>query len=153
MNNSRVLGIGLTVSGSIYRIFQFYAGAISNYGLRLSFASHSFEHSSSRMRNRNLPLNEESNAPTKQRVMMDPKRVILGFMPRKKCNVNLWNVQDFTKASEEIDRFGLNISFRNKLQGPLTRSVGGTLAGEGCSCRHWQDTGTSPWCGTLGEVG
>lgn len=43
--------------------------------------------------------------------MMDPKRIILGFMPREKCNINLLNGQGFTEASEEIDRVGLSISF------------------------------------------
>lgn len=43
---------------------------------------------------------------------MDPKRVILGFTPREKCNINLLNGQGFTEASEEIDRFALNIYFR-----------------------------------------
>lgn len=64
------------------------------------------------MRNRNLLFNEESNAPTKQRVMMDPKRVILDFMPREKCNINILNGQGFTEALGEIERFGLNISLR-----------------------------------------
>jgi len=43
---------------------------------------------------------------------MDPKRVILGFMPREKRNINLPNRQGFTEASQEIDRFALNVSFR-----------------------------------------
>lgn len=73
--------------------------------------THTLTHSCSRMRNRNLLVIEESSAPTKQRVMMDPKRVILDFMPREKFDINLLNGQGFTVSSEEIDRFGLNIYF------------------------------------------
>lgn len=43
---------------------------------------------------------------------MDPKRVIPGFKPREKCNINLLNAQGSTEISKEIVRFGLDISFR-----------------------------------------
>lgn len=66
--------------------------------------THILTHSHSRKRNRNLLVIEESNVPTKQRVTMDPKRVILDFMPREKFNINLLNGQGFTG-------FGLNIYF------------------------------------------